>query len=170
MKRGRPKARLRDQKSYGPLGDLIRKYRMEHKMGLLEVSRACRCSVQFISNIEHGRAPLPWDKAEQLARVLKIPFSELQAANLAIRSDFQSFLVSSRGSSKKITKGSRKPLLGKVKKSDTALKGLQDAASLVALTSKDPQLREILEKYHSASNGDRKRFYQTARKLFSEYK
>lgn len=156
MKRGRPKGQSKDRKSYGPLGDLIRTYRMNQKLGLLEIARACKCSVQFISNIEHGRAPLPWDKAEQLARVLGIPFEELQAANLAIRSDFQSFIGASRGANGR-----------RVGKSATALSGLKDAASLVALTAKDTQLRDILQRYHAASSAERKRFWQTARRLLA---
>lgn len=154
MKRGRPKGRSRDKKSYGPLGDLIRRYRMEHGLGLLDVANACKCSVQFISNIEHGRAPLPWDKAEQLAKALKIPLDDLQAANLAMRADFQSFMVNSGG----------KKAAPKAKKTPNALNGLKDAASLVALTAKDSQLRDILQKYHSASNTTRKKFVQTAKR------
>ena len=158
QKRGRPKGSSKDTKSYGPLGDLIRSYRIENKMGLLEVAKACKCSVQFISNIEHGRAPLPWEKAEQLAKALKIPYSELQAANLATRSDFQSFMVSSSGQGAKGRK---------IKKSATALNGLLDAASLVALTAQDKQLQEILQSYYAASEAERKRFYTKARALLA---
>src|SRR6476620_743380 len=105
MKRGRPKGRSRDNRSFGPLGDLIRKHRLEKRLGLLDVAKACQCSVQFISNIEHGRAPLHWDKVGQLATFLKIPLEELQAANLAIRSDFKSFVKVSKSGKvgKKIT-------------------------------------------------------------------
>src|SRR5579872_5401960 len=96
MKRGRPKGRSRDNRSFGPLGDLIRSHRLARGLGLLEVAKACQCSVQFVSNIEHGRAPLPWEKVPQLAAVLKIQAEELQAANLAIRSDFKSFVGNPR--------------------------------------------------------------------------
>ena len=81
MKRGRPKGRSRDKRSFGPLGDLIRKHRLEKGLGLADVAKACQCSIQFISNIEHGRAPLPWEKATQLAASLKIPIDDLQVAN-----------------------------------------------------------------------------------------
>src|SRR3712207_3123428 len=97
MKRGRPKGRSSDNRSFGPLGDLIRAHRLNKGLGLLDVAKACGCSVQFVSNIEHGRAPLPWDKVPLLASVLKIPVEELQAANLAIRSDFKSFVTVSKG-------------------------------------------------------------------------
>lgn len=168
MKRGRPKGLSRDKKSYGPLGDLIRKYRMERKLGLAEVAKACKCSVQFISNIEHGRAPLPWDKAQQLANVLQIPAAELQAANLAIRSDFQSFFDSSTAGS--ATNGRASGGRGRrtVKKSQTALAGLKDAASLVAMTARDAQLRDLLQHYSSASSQARKRFVQSAKRLLSD--
>src|SRR5277367_2495063 len=97
MKRGRPKGRSRDNRSFGPLGDLIRSRRLAKGLGLLDVAKACQCSVQFVSNIEHGRAPLPWEKVGQLAAILKIPVEELQAANLAIRSDFKSFVTMPKG-------------------------------------------------------------------------
>src|SRR3954454_2300976 len=97
MKRGRPKGRSRDNRSFGPLGDLIRTHRLQKGLGLLDVAKACQCSVQFVSNIEHGRAPLPWEKVGQLSSILKIPADDLQAANLAIRSDFKSFVGTSKG-------------------------------------------------------------------------
>src|SRR5436853_7644502 len=102
MKRGRPKGRAssRNQQSFGPLGDLIRKNRTSLGLGLADVAKACNCSVQFVSNIEHGRAPLPWEKVPQLATVLKVPVEELQAANLAIRSDFKNFVGSPKGGKK----------------------------------------------------------------------
>lgn len=156
MKRGRPKGQSRDNKSYGPLGDLIRSYRIKHRLGLLDLAKACDCSVQFISNIEHGRAPLPWDKAEKLAKALEIPISELQAANLAIRADFKSFM------------GGNAAVGKKVKKSATALSSLKDAASLVALASEDAQLKELIQRYQLASVASRKKFVAQAKKLLSE--
>jgi transcriptional regulator with XRE-family HTH domain len=104
MKRGRPKGKSSDKRSFGPLGDLIRKKRLERNLGLLDVAKAVKCSVQFISNIEHGRAPLPWDKAERLSSYLELPMDELQAANLSIRADFKSFMATARW--KKIPKSS----------------------------------------------------------------
>ncbi len=166
MKRGRPKGESRDNRSFGPLGDLIRTYRMKHKLGLSDVSKACDCSVQFISNIEHGRAPLPWEKAELLAKVLQIPLQELQAANLAVRADFKGFL----GGKSQAQRGNGSIKGTKIKKSATALgglTGLKDAASLVALTAEDDSLRDLLQRYQSANAATRKKFYQTARKLLS---
>src|SRR3954466_3052928 len=132
MKRGRPKGRSRDNRSFGPLGDLIRNHRLEKGLGLLDVAKACQCSVQFVSNIEHGRAPLPWEKVEQLANVLKISVENLQVANLAIRSDFKSFVTTTKG------KRSTQPLvLGK----------MAGTASAVAFAAKDGQLQEVIRKY-----------------------
>lgn len=139
MKRGRPKGRSSDNRSFGPLGDLIRTHRLNKGLGLLDVAKACQCSVQFVSNIEHGRAPLPWEKVGVLANVLKIPVEELQAANLAIRSDFKSFVTTTKG--KKVATG---------------------AASVVALAAKDSQLREIIQKYQTANIESRKKFLRTA--------
>lgn len=147
MKRGRPKGRSRDNRSFGPLGDLIRSHRLQRGLGLLDVAKACQCSVQFVSNIEHGRAPLPWEKVGQLASVLKIPVDELQVANLAIRSDFKSFVTTSKG------KKTAKPLvLGK----------MAGTASAVAFAAKDGQLQEVIQKYQTASPASRKKFVRAA--------
>jgi transcriptional regulator with XRE-family HTH domain len=139
-KRGRPKGRSRDNRSFGPLGDLIRTHRLARGLGLADVANACDCSVQFVSNIEHGRAPLPWEKVEQLAEILKVAVADLQAANMAIRSDFKSFVGSTR--SKKTT-GSQ-------------------SASLLAAAAKDPVLQEIIQKYQTAGIESRKKFHRAA--------
>lgn len=154
MKRGRPKGRSSDSRSFGPLGDLIRTARLAKGLGLLDVAKACDCSVQFVSNIEHGRAPLPWDKVGQLASVLKISAEELQAANLAIRSDFKSFVTVSKG-----RKGStvNSPANGK----------MAGAASAVAVAAKDAQLREVIQRYQSASSEERKKFVRAALQLLT---
>ena len=149
MLRGRPKGHSRDQRSFGPLGDLIRKHRLERKLGLLDVAKACKCSVQFISNIEHGRAPLPWDKVRQLSDFLKMPVGELQAANLTTRSDFRSFVGTGTSTTKK----------------PAALSSL--TASAVACTAKDAQLCEIIEKYQLASPESRKRFVKAAIRMLN---
>jgi len=153
MKRGRPKGRSRDNRSFGPLGDLIRSARLAKGLGLLDVAKACQCSVQFVSNIEHGRAPLPWEKVGQLAAVLKIPAEELQAANLAIRSDFKSFVTLTKGSKKT----SKPAVLGK----------MTGTASAVAFAAKDDQLRSVIQKYQSASPENRKKFVRAALQMLA---
>lgn len=157
MKRGRPKGRSRDNRSFGPLGDLIRKFRLEKRLGLLDVAKACDCSVQFISNIEHGRAPLPWEKVPALAQFLKIPQEDLQAANFAIRSDFKSF-VKVAGPKGVALKGKRVP-------TPTVLSGVTHAASAVAATAKDDQLRQIILRYQAAPANSRKKFVKAALKM-----
>jgi transcriptional regulator with XRE-family HTH domain len=118
---------------------------------LLEVAKACDCSVQFVSNIEHGRAPLPWDKVPRLAAALRITVEELQAANLAIRSDFKSFVnTGARG-----YKTTRPAILG----------GIKGTASAVAFAAKDTQLREVIQRYQSASSESRKKFVRAAIQL-----
>jgi transcriptional regulator with XRE-family HTH domain len=136
---GRPKGRSRDTRSFGPLGDLIRTQRLARGLGLADVAEACNCSVQFVSNIEHGRAPLPWEKVSQLAQVLKLKVDEVQAANLAIRSDFKSFVTQGKGSSKKA-----------------------GAAAAVAYAAKDSQLHDLIARYQSASPQAKKRFVRAA--------
>ena len=147
MKRGRPKGRSRDNRSFGPLGDLIRSARLEKGLGLLDVAKACQCSVQFVSNIEHGRAPLPWEKVDQLATILKLPVEDLQAANLAIRSDFKSFVTIGKG--KKVAKPT---ILGQV----------AGSASAVAFAAKDNQLQQVIQRYQSATLASRKKFVRAA--------
>lgn len=159
MKRGRPKGRSKDTRSFGPLGDLIRSRRLARGYGLAEVAKACNCSVQFISNIEHGRAPLPWEKSESLSRFLDIPLEELQAANLAVRADFKSFMVAGR------TRQTKK--VGKSSQHQGTASGLEDAASLVALTAKDSQLRQLLMQYHSASPASKRKFYEAAKRVLN---
>jgi transcriptional regulator with XRE-family HTH domain len=144
MKRGRPKGRSRDKRSFGPLGDLIRTHRLARGLGLSDVAKACSCSVQFVSNIEHGRAPLPWEKVDQLANILKVGVADLQAANLAIRSDFKSFV----GSGSKSKKGTGN-------------------ASAVAFAAKDPILQEIISKYQIAGTESRKKFARAAMTLLA---
>lgn len=141
-----------DQRSFGPLGDLIRTARLSKGYGLLDVAKACKCSVQFISNIEHGRAPLPWDKADLLAKTLEINPAELKAANLAIRSDFKSFFGAGKGPKR----------TGKA-----GMEDVKDAASILDMTSQDSQLREILQNFSSAPSAMKKKFYAAAKKALT---
>jgi hypothetical protein len=110
--------------------------------------------VQFVSNIEHGRAPLPWEKVTQLATVLKIQVEQLQAANLAIRSDFKSFVSSPATTGKRAPKSAKAIALGVGKMAGTA--------SAVAFAAKDAQLRDIIQKYQTATTDARKRFVRAA--------
>ena len=148
MKRGRPKGRSRDKRSFGPLGDLIRQHRLKKGLGLADVAKACECSVQFISNIEHGRAPLPWEKVGSVARVLEIPAEEVQVANLAVRSDFQSFVGAGKGGKK-----TSKPM---------GIEKISDAASALTFAAQDAQIQEVILKYQSASQASRKKFIREA--------
>jgi len=141
---GRPKGRSRDTRSFGPLGDLIRSKRLARGLGLADVADACHCSVQFVSNIEHGRAPLPWEKVSLLAAILKVKAEEIQAANLAIRSDFKSFVTQGGG-----------------------LKKQAGAAAAVAFAAKDTALRDLIVRYQAATPASRKKFVRSALELLS---
>lgn len=160
MKRGRPKGRpskneTRPPRSYGPVGDLIRSHRLKRGLGLLDVAKACQCSVQFVSNIEHGRAPLPWDKVQLMAHALKIPLEKLQTANLAIRSDFKSFVVTG----KTRTDGKRTSTQGH--------EAASAAAQAARAAAKDSQLREVIQRYQSASLESRRKFVRAALALLT---
>jgi Helix-turn-helix domain len=158
MKRGRPKGRApRDNRSFGPLGDLIRNQRISRGLGLLDLAKACQCSVQFVSNIEHGRAPLPWEKVPQLASALKLSVEQLEAANLAIRSDFKSF-VGSTGAGRKA-----KAALGLAKNHGKSAEALAKTFHVF----KDAQLRQVLQAYQSASPESRKKFMRAAMSLLN---
>lgn len=134
-KSGRSKFRPSDN----VLGKMIRAARKDLKLGLIDVAEVCGCSVQFISNIEHGRAPLPWEKVACIAKTLRLDLEKLQAANLAIRSEFKSFVGKKRGS--------------------------QETASILALASHDADLRDMLARYQSASPDSRKAFREAALRL-----
>lgn len=154
MKRGRPKGRSSDTRSFGPLGDLIRSARLEKGLGLLDVAKACRCSIQFVSNIEHGRAPLPWDKAPLVATALGLPVEKIQAANLAVRSDFREFAAPNGPAGRVLRTGVRRKQRGR-----------EDSASVIAIAAiaaKDAQFQNILRAYEAASVKNRKRFVRAA--------
>lgn len=76
---------------------------------------------------------------------------ELQAANLSIRADFKSFMATSKGK--------------KVAKASTALGAAKDAASVVAVSTQDVQLNDIIRLYQSGPLANRKKFYSEAKKL-----
>ncbi len=154
-KRGRPKGKSNDKRSFGPLGDLIRKKRLDRNLGLSDVAKAVKCSVQFISNIEHGRAPLPWDKAQRLSGYLDIPMEDLQSANLSIRADFQSFVATSRGK--------------KVSKDKTVLANVKDASLVLAKSQTDSTIADLMRIFQSASPTARKKILVEAKKIAETY-
>jgi transcriptional regulator with XRE-family HTH domain len=147
MKRGRPKGKSTDQRSFGPLGDLIRKCRIENGLGLADLAEACDCSVQFISNIEHGRAPLPWYKLPELAKALGLAPENLEVANFTARSDFKNFVKLQGGAKgKKVVKPNM----------------LRQISEAVAIAAKDDQLSEVIALYHASSHQSKKKFLRTA--------
>ena len=87
-----------------------------------------------------------------MATALKIPAEDLQAANLAIRSDFKSFVSHSRG------RKTGTPMV---------LSKMTGTASAVAFAAKDTTLREIIQKYQTASPESRKKFARTALQMLA---
>lgn len=69
--RGRPKASGAKYIPTTSVGHLIRSRRQKLGLGLLDVATSLGVGVQFISNIEHGRAPLPMKYSYLLANTLK---------------------------------------------------------------------------------------------------
>ncbi len=94
---------------------------------------------------------MPWDKVEVLGTFLKIPASEIQAANFAIRSDFKSFVK---------VQGGPKP---SKKSTPAGLNGI--AASAFAATARDEELQRIIQRYTEASPVARKKFVKAAMKM-----
>lgn len=76
-----------------------------------------------------------------MASYLRIPVEELQAANLSIRSDFKSFVGTAKA------------------------KRTNPAAAAVAWAAKDSQLREVIQKYQSATPELRKKFVRAAMEI-----
>ena len=175
MKRGRPKGRSSDTRSFGPLGDLIRSARLEKGLGLLDVAKACRCSIQFVSNIEHGRAPLPWDKAPLVAAALGIAVEKIQAANLAVRSDFREFVAPAtpgkvlRTGVRRLSMRRQKPLSAQASSIKMNQMSTESASviAIAAIAAKDAQFQDILKAYEAASSKNRKRFVRAALELLA---
>ena len=92
-KRGRPVGVYADTTNLNALGKLLTAARSKKNMALATVAAANGVSVQFISNIERSRAPLPWGMVETTANVLGIPVKKLIAANLSARSDGKTVVV-----------------------------------------------------------------------------
>ncbi len=75
--RGRPKGTVGlnnnvvNRRSH-TVGNTIRRARIDAKLGLSDVATALGVSLQFISNIERGRAPLPVAHIKATAKFLKL--------------------------------------------------------------------------------------------------
>ncbi len=61
-------------------GYLLAKKRLVAELSLKDVGKALGVSLQFISNIERGRAPLPRIHAKKVSRLLGISMPELAKA------------------------------------------------------------------------------------------
>lgn len=70
--RGRPKGKGKTT-SGKSAGNTIRRARLKLGLGLSDVAHQVGVSVQFISNIEHGRAPIPFRSVTALSKVLGVP-------------------------------------------------------------------------------------------------
>ena len=71
--KGRPKGQFSsNDNTLGTVGSLIGTSRAEVGLGLKDVAEQLGVSVAFVSNIEHGRAPLPFKYISQLAYILNI--------------------------------------------------------------------------------------------------
>lgn len=117
------------------------------------MAKACRCSIQFVSNIEHGRAPLPWDKVPSVASALGLPVDKVQAANLAVRSDFREFATPIGTSGKVLKAGIRR------RETSTSV------IALAAIAARDSRFQSVLKAYEAASLKNRKRFVRAALEL-----
>lgn len=90
-KRGRPAGDF-NGKDFTSLGGFIGIHRANKGLSLAEVSSQLGVSIQFLSNIEHGRAPLPPKYVSKLARVLRIPVTTLAVLALAKTKVYQDLM------------------------------------------------------------------------------
>lgn len=81
--RGRPVATLKAPNN--KLGKILTTYRKNNKVGLELVASTLGVTVQFISNIERGRAPLPFKYVPVLSELTGISQRRLTVAILAAR-------------------------------------------------------------------------------------
>ena len=70
------------RKRVTPIGVLVHTNRKLCDMRLKELSRAIGVSFQFISNIEQGRAPLPWKFVPRVAKALGLSVHDVAQAAL----------------------------------------------------------------------------------------
>lgn len=71
-KRGRPVGTSTAKPKVGTLGEMLWTARRNSGLGLKDVSKKLKLSVQFISHIEQGRAPLPAKYVVRIAKVLNL--------------------------------------------------------------------------------------------------
>ena len=88
-KRGRPKGMLGNKVPRTTLGKIIKKARADKQLVLQAIADRLGCTVQFVSNIEHGRCSAPWDKLDTLAELLGVKSGTLHLANLEARAAFK---------------------------------------------------------------------------------
>lgn len=92
--RGRPKGVGKVDRRDPSVGNVIRRARIDLGMGLADVAEKIggACSIQFISNIEHGRAPLPMDLVAVFSYTLGIPVKKLATAALHSTNSYQKYV------------------------------------------------------------------------------
>lgn len=79
LSRGRPAGNFDGSEVHSALGYLIGTARASKKLSLKIVASALGVSVQFVSNIEHGRAPLPSKYVPTLSSLLGLSSDTLAA-------------------------------------------------------------------------------------------
>lgn len=91
--RGRPKAKgLTVDRRSNSVGNTIRRARIDLGLGLADIAMATGVSVQFISNIEKERAPLPMKLVPAISRLLNLDLQELAAAALHASASYQEYI------------------------------------------------------------------------------
>lgn len=88
---GRPKGMKSNKEFKNGLAKMIGEGRMNKGMGLKDLGINMDLSLQFISNIENGRAGLPWEHVNKIAKVLDLSPSTLALENLKISDTFKKY-------------------------------------------------------------------------------
>ncbi len=91
------------------LGEILLRQRNASNMQLKDIAATMKCSVQFVSNIEHGRAGIPWHLIRKFAGVYDIAIAELWELNIAANAQFRAAInsIDSRVSNAKIREHAR---------------------------------------------------------------
>lgn len=92
--RGRPKGTTNNKldRRSRTVGNLIKRARVDLGLGLSQIAKKVGVTLQFISNIEQGRAPLPWKLVKKMAKALGVPVEDLATANLEASSTFKQYI------------------------------------------------------------------------------
>jgi transcriptional regulator with XRE-family HTH domain len=90
MNRGRPGGTY-DGETVGGIGYMLGEARAQRGLTLRQVAKAIGVSQSFVSNIEHGRAPLPAKYVLAISRLLNLDHSTVASFSIQRTRSFQNY-------------------------------------------------------------------------------